>query len=81
MLDLSVQELLSYVYAMLVENADVKGRRKIDALFAGKLGPSGGIIVEDPDLPEMLQGQEAPSWWEDDHNPWADSQTISNVEM
>ena len=65
---------------MLVEGADAKGRRKIDALFAGKLGPTGGIIVDDPDLPESLQGQEAPSWWDDGPDPWADTHTISNVE-
>lgn len=79
-MDLSLQELLSFVYAMLVEGADSKHRKKIDALFAGRLGSGGGIIVDDPDLPESLRGQEAPSWW-DDSNPWADTHTISSVEM
>jgi len=81
MVDLTIQELMSFVYAMLVEGADAKGRKKIDALFAGRLGSGGGIIVDDPDLPESLQGQEAPSWWDDDPNPLADVHTIDNAEL
>lgn len=69
-------ELLNFTLSRLFEGADSEGRKKIKAALEGRLGPGGGIIVDDPTLPESMQGIEAPSWWSDDHDPWADSFTV-----
>lgn len=79
MLDLSALEMLNYVYARLVENTDADGRRKIDLALAGRLGEHGGEIVDDPDLPAAMQGKEAPSWWNSDHDPFADQHQLGNT--
>lgn len=71
LLDLTVLEVLNYCYARLVEGLDAKGRRKLWDTLMGKIGPKGGYIIDDPMLPKALQGQEAPSWWDPYHDPWA----------
>lgn len=73
--------MFSMVYAFMVENADQEGRKKINALYHGRLGPGGGVIVDDPTLPESLRGQEAPSWWDDDHNAFSEQHVLSNTEQ
>ena len=75
----TILELLNFVYADLLEWSDKDGRKKIDAALEGRLGESGGITIDDPTLPESLQGQEAPSWWTDDQDPFAEQHTLSNV--
>lgn len=39
------------------------------AALEGRIGPNGGIVVDDPMLPPELQGKEAPSWWTDEADP------------
>lgn len=75
--DLSLIEALNFVLAHLLENADQEGRRKIGLALAGRLGAGGGEIISDPDLPESMQGMEAPSWWNSDHDPFAAQHTFS----
>ena len=77
MLDLTMTELLNFAYSLLVKDADSEGRRKVDLGLAGKLGESGGELVDDPDLPESMQGREAPAWWNGDHDPFADTHSIN----
>ena len=79
-MDLTVMEMLNFVYARLVEEADADHRRKIDLALAGRLGEHGGEIVDDPDLPAAMQGMEAPSWWTGDHDPFADQHTFGNID-
>ena len=76
LVSLSAIELLNYAYALIVSDADSESRKKINAILEGRTGETGGIIVEDETLPESLQGQEMPSWWTDDHDPFADQHTI-----
>jgi hypothetical protein len=73
---LSAIELLNFAYATIVGEANGEQRRHIDAALEGRLGQGGGILVDDPDLPASLQGTEAPSWWSDDHDPFAQQHTI-----
>lgn len=77
--DLSALEMLNFVYARLTENADSEHRRKIDLALAGRIGEHGGEIVDDPDLPASMQGMEAPSWWNGDHDPFADTHSLGNT--
>jgi len=79
-MDLTVIECLNYVYAQLTANTDVDGRRKIDLALAGRLGEHGGEIVDDPDLPASMQGREAPSWWNGDHDPFADQHELGSTD-
>ncbi len=72
----SALELLNFVYAELVKDATQEQREKINAVLEGRVGAGGGIVVDDPLLPETLQGQEAPSWWNDDHDPFSDVHRI-----
>lgn len=71
--------MLNFVYADLMEWADQDGRKRVDAALEGRIGATGGIVVDDPDLPASLQGMEAPSWWRDDEDPFADQHTLNNV--
>lgn len=68
--------MLNFTYWYLVKDLDAEQRKKIDLALANRLGENGGEIVDDPDLPENLQGKEAPSWWSGDHDPFADQQDI-----
>lgn len=76
-MSLSLHALLNFVYYYLVKDADADGRRKIDLALAGRLGESGGEIIDDPDLPEGLQGKEAPSWWNSDYDAFEDQHDLS----
>ena len=31
----------------------------------------------DPDMPESMQGMEAPSWWNSDHDPWRETHQLA----
>lgn len=79
-MDLTVIECLNFVYARLVENADAAGRRKIDLALSGRLGEHGGEIVDDPDLPASMQGKEAPSWWNGDHDPFSEQHELGSTD-
>lgn len=72
--------MLNLTYARLVEFADEDGRKRIDLALAGRLGESGGEIVDDPDLPESMQGVEAPSWWNSDHDPFAEQHQLGSTD-
>jgi hypothetical protein len=74
--NVSAMELLNFVYMLLVKDADPQAREKINAALEGRVGEGGGIVVDDETLPESLQGKEAPSWWEGDHDPFANQHTI-----
>ncbi len=78
--DLSVLEMLNLTYSLLVSEADEEGRKKVNLALAGRLGESGGEIVDDPDLPESMQGMEAPSWWNSDHDPFADQHSLGGTD-
>ena len=80
LMDLTVIECLNYVYAQLTANADADGRRKIDLALAGLIGEHGGEIVDDPDLPASMQGREAPSWWNGDHDPFAEQHELGGTD-
>jgi len=75
----SVLELLNFVYADLLSWADQDGRKKVNAALEGKIGSGGGVVIDDPSLPASMQGMEAPSWWDDDEDPFADQHTLNNV--
>lgn len=75
--DLGLIEMLNFTYAVLVKDADAEGRRKVDLALQGKIGEGGGEIVDDPALPASMQGREAPSWWNGDHDPFADTHSIN----
>lgn len=76
---MSLHALLDFTYYYLVKDADAEGRRKVDLAMAGRLGESGGEIVDDPDLPASLQGKEAPSWWSSEHDALADQHDLGNA--
>lgn len=60
--DLTADEMLSWAYMVMVENLDYKARRKLDLALL----PEAAKILDDPDLPESLQGRRVPDWWLDD---------------
>jgi len=70
--------MLNFVYSRLVQDADEEGRKKVDLALAGRLGAHGGEIIDDPMLPASMQGMEAPSWWNSDHDAFADQHTFDN---
>lgn len=78
---MSLLALLDFTYYYLVKDADADGRRKIDLALAGRLGESGGEIVDDPDLPASLQGKEAPAWWNSEHDAFADQHDLGSAEV
>lgn len=80
LLELSAIEMLNLAYAMLVSDSDDEHRKRIDLALAGKIGESGGEIVADPDLPDEMQGLEAPSWWNSDHDPFADQHQLGSTD-
>ncbi len=67
-------------YSMLVTEGDEEHRKRIHLAMEGRLGANGGEIVNDPDLPESMQGMEAPSWWNSDHDPFADQHQLSGTD-
>lgn len=69
--------MLNFTYWYMVKDADADQRRRIELALVGKLGESGGEIIDDPDLPESMQGVEAPAWWNSDHDPFADQHQLS----
>lgn len=76
LVDLSALELLNFAYSILIKDVTQEGRQRIDAVLEGRVGPNGGILVDDDTLPEAMQGMEAPSWWSDNHDPFADQYRI-----
>lgn len=74
---LSLTEMLSYAYWYMIKDLDSDQRRRIELALQGRIGESGGEIVDDPDLPASLQGKEAPSWWSSDFDPFADQHELS----
>jgi hypothetical protein len=78
--ELTLIEMLNLTLACLLEWADADGRRKIELALEGRLGEHGGEIVDDPDLPASMQGVEAPSWWNSDHDPFADQHQWSDLD-
>lgn len=77
LLNLNCIEILNYGFAFLMEGLDARQRAHIMASLEGRVGPGGGILVDDPDLPAELQGREAPSWWsESPENPFSDTFTV-----
>lgn len=78
---LSLSALLNFTYYYMVKKTDAEGRRRIDLALAGRLGESGGEIVDDPDLPASLQGKEAPTWWRADDDPFADQQSLGDADV
>ena len=73
---LSALEVLNFSFSNILEGLDGESRKRALAALEGRLGPNGGILIDDPDLPESLQGQEAPDWWKDDHDPFQDTFTV-----
>jgi len=73
---MSVTEVLNFAWAFLLDGQHGENRKRVIAALEGRVGPGGGIIVDDETLPESLRGQEAPSWWSDDHDPFADTFTV-----
>lgn len=76
-MDLSAVEVLDYSYYLLTKDRDQATRRKIELMLMGRLGEHGGELIDDPSLPASMQGMEAPSWWNSDHDPWADTHRLS----
>ena len=72
---MSAIEVLNFAYACLMEGVDGDARKRINAALNGRLGQDGGILIDDPSLPASLQGQQAPSWWTDEHDPFAETFT------
>lgn len=70
-------ELLNWTFAYMMEDKEPRERRYILAALEGRLGPNGGILVDDPDLPAEMQGQEAPAWWDDGVTDMGDTFTIN----
>jgi len=75
--NLTALELLNFSYYLLVKDAPPENRERINAILEGRVGPSGGIIVDDDTLPESLRGKEAPSWWRNDYDPFADQHQLT----
>lgn len=73
---MSAMELLNFIYADLLDGLDHQSRKRVQAALEGRIGEHGGIIVDDPDLPEALQGKEAPSWWSPEQSPTENLQTV-----
>jgi len=77
LVNLSAVDLLDYAYFMLTKDRDAATLRKIELMLMGRLGEHGGEIIDDPDLPESMQGMEAPSWWNGSHDPWAEQHRLA----
>lgn len=73
----SASELMAYTYAEFIARfPDTESRNRAEAWLRGKLGAKGGYIIDDPALPESMQGKEAPSWWTPDHDPFKNQQRV-----
>lgn len=69
LLDLSSSEILAYVWAWLLDGRDAASRKRLIDTIMGRVGSSGGAIVQDEAAPERLRGREAPEWWGSDDDP------------
>lgn len=49
----------------MVDGMDAEHRRKLD--YA--LRPDESVLVNDPELPDSMQGLRPPSWWDSDAPP------------
>ena len=78
--DLTAVEMLNFTLARLLDGADGDGRHKIDLALEGRLGDHGGEIIDDADLPESMQGVEAPSWWNSNDDPFADTHDLGGTD-
>lgn len=67
---------LNLVYQHLVKDADSKQRKHLDDALSGRIGAAGGLIIEDDRLPASLQGREAPSWFDENHNPYKNAKRV-----
>ena len=67
---------LNIVYQHLVKGSDPKGRKYLDDALLGRIGASGGLIIDDPRLPASLQGKEAPTWFSENHDPYANAKRV-----
>lgn len=67
---------LNLVYQHLTKDTDMKGRKYLDDALAGRIGSAGGLIIDDPKLPASLQGKEAPSWFSENHDPYAEAKRV-----
>lgn len=76
LLSTPIMELLNFVWADVFEGLDGKQRRHLLASFEGRVGPDGGILVDDPDLPAEMQGMEAPAWWDADYDPMSSTFSV-----
>lgn len=67
---------LNLVYHHLTKDADSEAREKLDQALAGRIGASGGLIIDDERLPAALQGREAPAWFNERHDPYANAKRV-----
>ena len=67
---------LNLVYQHLTKDVDMKGHKYLDDALAGRIGSAGGLIIDDPKLPASLQGKEAPSWFSENHDPYAEAKRV-----
>jgi len=74
-LAMNALDLISWMFAHVMDGRDAEQRRYIMAHMTGRIGPNGGIIAEGDHLPEDLQGKEMPSWYNEADDPW--SKTIT----
>lgn len=75
--ELCALDLLAYAYDQLMAGAtSVDDQNRVEAWLRGKLGPGGGYIVDDPDMPESMRGVEAPRWWVPDEDPFANQMRV-----
>lgn len=80
--DLTAAELCNFVYYdMVTKITDPEQRTKFEAAIRGQLGARGGYIINDPLLPESMQGREAPTWWDPKHDPLSDQQRLTNTSV
>jgi len=77
LLDVPIGELLSIVWYEIYSNADPRMQRKLNLFVLGRLGPDGGEIVDDPNMPSSLRGREAPEGWADTEDPFSDGWNLN----
>ncbi len=57
LIDLSLSELVSFIYATITKEYTQEDRHKLDLVLAG---PTEEELVI---MPERLKGRKVPSWW------------------